>query len=563
MQMHQVTQQTKQFAVDRNTYTISYNSNKPGASANIAGTTANSSHTYDTAKALTTNGYSISGWSFAGWNTLANGTGDNYTNSQSVTNLSSTQGATVTLYAKWAVNTYIMSYNYASGAAGTTNPTAWTYDASQFVSAPTRTGYTFNGWYLTGDNPNYSTAKYGSTSSPATVIANGTTKAWGGSAGANTHFINLSSTASGAVTLTAQWIVNTYTISYEVEDYSQTEPVRYIRNYILNGSNSNPSNHWVEIMAFDADNINVATPSNNANSIAYAGDNPSLLAPNLIDENLNSAQWGDPNMSNGTYKTVDLGSVFNISVVKVWHYHVGGRLYYDVRTEISVDGINWKEVHNTIQQGLYRETATGHIINLGTRTSYAIKPPEQIVDYNSTVNLRNNSYQWTVDQTYGNVFYGVVVGQPYTLNYFSRKGYTFVGWRSSYDNNIYSESQAFMMPNEDVVMTAEWSFEASLTITTTFDSTVESGMMAFIKIVAIQDSNYSIWVYPLENGSIYEITFDEMVSIVITFINPTNHGSTSDGSPSFDIDQTESSTVLNITVSKTTKGYIYNSYYVN
>jgi len=263
--------------------------------------------------------------------------------------------------------------------------------------------------------------------------------------------------------------------------------------------------------------------------------------------------------------TTIIPSIFNISTIKVWHYHYAGRLYYDVRTEISTDGVNWKEVHNTRQQGLYRETAEGYVINLGSRTSYAIKPSDQVVAYNSTANLRNNTYQWTVNGTRGNADedYNVVVGQPYTLNYFFRKGHTFVGWRSSHDNMVYNEGEAFTMPNENVVMTAEWSFEATLTIDTTFDSTVESGMMAFIKIVATdQDSNYSIWMYPLEDGSSYEITFYEIVTIEIVFINPTNHGSTSDGADSFMIDQTGSDVVLNITVSKTRTGYIYNSYSV-
>ena len=107
---------------------------------------------------------------------------------------------------------------YGTGAtAGTTNPTSWTYDTAQYVSAPSRTGYTFNGWYLTGTgtNVNYSTAVYGSTSSPATAIANGTTRAWGGSAIASTYFKNLSSTSGGAVTLTAQWTANNYTLTVD------------------------------------------------------------------------------------------------------------------------------------------------------------------------------------------------------------------------------------------------------------------------------------------------------------------------------------------------------------
>ena len=90
-----------------NTYTIVYNGN--GATG---GSTASSNHAYDVAKALTTNGFTRTGYTFAGWNTQANGSGTNYEDSQSVINLSATQGATVTLYAKWTINQYSFDLNY-------------------------------------------------------------------------------------------------------------------------------------------------------------------------------------------------------------------------------------------------------------------------------------------------------------------------------------------------------------------------------------------------------------------------------------------------------------------
>lgn len=81
-------------------YTVEYNGNSM-----TGGSTASSSYTYGVAKALTLNGFTKTGYSFAGWATSA--TGDVvYTDGQSVTNLSSTNGATVTLYAKWTPNTY-------------------------------------------------------------------------------------------------------------------------------------------------------------------------------------------------------------------------------------------------------------------------------------------------------------------------------------------------------------------------------------------------------------------------------------------------------------------------
>lgn len=81
-----------------NTYTVTYNANGG------TGTTANSSHTYDTAKALTANGFTRAGYTFLGWSTSASAATATYTNRQSVKNLTATNGATVTLYAVWQKN---------------------------------------------------------------------------------------------------------------------------------------------------------------------------------------------------------------------------------------------------------------------------------------------------------------------------------------------------------------------------------------------------------------------------------------------------------------------------
>ena len=84
---------------DAITYTIGYDKNASDAT----GTTASSSHIYDIDKALTANGFTRSGYTFVCWTSNANGTGTSYTNGQSVKNLSTNHGSTVTLYAKWGI----------------------------------------------------------------------------------------------------------------------------------------------------------------------------------------------------------------------------------------------------------------------------------------------------------------------------------------------------------------------------------------------------------------------------------------------------------------------------
>ncbi len=137
-----------------NTYTIAYNGN--GATG---GSTAATGHTYGVAANLRANGFTKTGYSFAGWATSSGG-GVAYGNSQSVANLTATHGATVTLYAKWTANKYTVTLNQQSGSGGTTSVSA-TYAAGMpAITKPSRTGYTFGGYYTStgGGGTQYYTA---------------------------------------------------------------------------------------------------------------------------------------------------------------------------------------------------------------------------------------------------------------------------------------------------------------------------------------------------------------------------------------------------------------------
>ena len=81
-----------------NTYYISFNKNAEDAT----GSMSNMTMRYATAQNLTTNAYSRGNtYGFVNWNTAADGTGTSYSNGQSVNNLTSTNNATITLYAQW------------------------------------------------------------------------------------------------------------------------------------------------------------------------------------------------------------------------------------------------------------------------------------------------------------------------------------------------------------------------------------------------------------------------------------------------------------------------------
>ena len=109
--------------------------------------------------------------------------------SENYWNLTTTDGATVDLYARWQANNYKIAYNLDGGTYGTSHPTSADYDTMVTIDNPSKTGYTFIGWTITGYDPNTSGH------SAAT---------WTDETGAS--FKNLASTEGKTVTFTAIWV---------------------------------------------------------------------------------------------------------------------------------------------------------------------------------------------------------------------------------------------------------------------------------------------------------------------------------------------------------------------
>ena len=92
-----------------NTYTIAFNAN--GGSNSMGSITGIK---YTASQSLTANAFTRTGYTFNGWNTKADGSGTSYADKASVSKLTATNGATVTLYAQWKANTGTIHYNDGS-----------------------------------------------------------------------------------------------------------------------------------------------------------------------------------------------------------------------------------------------------------------------------------------------------------------------------------------------------------------------------------------------------------------------------------------------------------------
>ena len=150
-----------------NTYSIIYTL-EDGANAAANPTSFTVESEAITLNAPTKTGYTFVGWTWAG-----------QTEPQMTVTIPAGTHESKAFTANWQANEYMLTLNANGGAASSAAQTV-TYDAAYTLPAPTRTGYTFDGWY-DGD----------------TAIENGTWK------------------ATADKTLTAHWRANTYTMTFD------------------------------------------------------------------------------------------------------------------------------------------------------------------------------------------------------------------------------------------------------------------------------------------------------------------------------------------------------------
>lgn len=132
-----------------NTYTISFNKNQPSkASRTVQGTMNQIRYTYDSDnQKLPANRYSLTGWEFIGWKTSSDGTGKLYTDMDSIRNITSTNGANITMYAQWKQKTYTITFVYQDNKTQNTKRNViFDSNLGNTVNPPIRTGYDFDYW---------------------------------------------------------------------------------------------------------------------------------------------------------------------------------------------------------------------------------------------------------------------------------------------------------------------------------------------------------------------------------------------------------------------------------
>lgn len=118
---------------------------------NVTGTPPVDSTMYymnaDVVVLMNTGNMQYPGYHFDGWNTKDDGTGTTYNSTiENPVTFKMPEGGEI-LYAIWNPNNYTVYFNYQDGVTAQTSKTV-IYDAQYgILPTPTRTGYTFGGWY--------------------------------------------------------------------------------------------------------------------------------------------------------------------------------------------------------------------------------------------------------------------------------------------------------------------------------------------------------------------------------------------------------------------------------
>jgi uncharacterized repeat protein (TIGR02543 family) len=126
------------------------------------------------------------GYTFGGWyNDAGFGT--------KVTGIYATETGDKTFYAKWTASTYSITYALNGGTNNAANPATYTFGSAVTLADPSRTGYTFGGWF--------------------------------GDEGFNTEATGISATDIGPKMFYAKWTINQYTISFNTNGGSEVPAV--------------------------------------------------------------------------------------------------------------------------------------------------------------------------------------------------------------------------------------------------------------------------------------------------------------------------------------------------
>lgn len=138
-------------------YTVAFDANAPERASTadaMTGEMDSCASTYGAPSALPSNKFVLPGYEFAGWNTQPDGGGASYADGEEVVDLTTEDGATVTLFAQWEPLAYEVAFEGTSQTTGTMAPQTLRFDEPAALSKNAFSiadGGMFVGWSIRGE----------------------------------------------------------------------------------------------------------------------------------------------------------------------------------------------------------------------------------------------------------------------------------------------------------------------------------------------------------------------------------------------------------------------------
>ena len=369
---------------EANQYSVTYYANNGGSN------TETQTVTYATSF-LTKNNLTFSKESYylARWNTLATGLGTNYNCNYA---FSYSIANDISLHAIWIPTQYQITYVLDNGMNNMANPTVYTIESNEIIiSDASKTGYTFDGWYSenTFENRIYSISTNSSGNKTFYAKFNINTYNITYNLNDGTHNnattytvesnINLADASRTGYTFDGWYsentfenrIYNTQGRAENLELYAKFLLITYNINYILNGGsyNINPTSYTIL-----SDNIEFSSPSRLGYDFAGWFTNEFFLAETKMENILSGSSLGNITLyakwlanGDGTVNspilisTVNELLLFENAVNSISNYSVNK--YFALRNDIDLNGAIWIPIgrHATRFQGNFN--GNGYNIN--------------------------------------------------------------------------------------------------------------------------------------------------------------------------------------------------------
>ena len=345
------------------------------------------------------------GYTFNGWNTLANGSGTAYLEDDTF-NMPATNS---TLFAQWSPTEYDITYNLEGGTNNGSNPATYNIGTSTITFlAPTKTGYTFEGWFSEAEFTNEITE------------------------------ITLGST--GDVTLFAQWTINSYNITYNLDGGTN------------NGSNPVTYNIGTSTITLLAPTKTGYTFAGWFSEAEFTNEITEITLGSTGDITL-FAQWTISSYTVSFSGNTNTGGSLPSAITQNYNSQVTVPSNTGSLTKTGYTFIGW----NTLANGSGTTYVAGNTFNMpaANRILYAkwtIK--SYTVSFNGNTNT-GGSLPPVITQNYNSQ-----VTVPGNTGSLTKTGYTFNGWNTLANGTgtVYGAGDTLQLGASNVTLYASWAF---------------------------------------------------------------------------------------------------------